>query len=94
MSLEVHLRRALRGSRGALVHPRGGGPRRYPLPRSDIPGRSGPDVLNDESQGSGELGLCSVSAAVANAIYNATGVRVRGYPITTDKLLDGLPEIV
>jgi len=28
---------------------------------------------------------------VANAIYNATGVRVRNYPITLDKLLPGLP---
>ena len=47
-----------------------------------------------KAKGVGELGLCGVSAAVANAIYNATGVRVRDYPITTDKLLDGLPEIV
>jgi xanthine dehydrogenase YagR molybdenum-binding subunit len=30
---------------------------------------------------------------VANAIYNATGARVRDYPITLDKLLDRLPEI-
>jgi xanthine dehydrogenase YagR molybdenum-binding subunit len=30
-------------------------------------------------------------AAVANAIYNATGVRVRDYPITLDKLLARLP---
>jgi xanthine dehydrogenase YagR molybdenum-binding subunit len=30
---------------------------------------------------------------VANAIYNATGARVRDYPITLDKLLDQLPEI-
>ena len=47
-----------------------------------------------KAKGVGELGLCGVSAAVANAIYNATGVRVRDYPITTDKLLDGLPEII
>jgi hypothetical protein len=33
-----------------------------------------------------ELGICGVAAAVANAIYNATGVRVRDYPITIDKL--------
>ena len=30
-------------------------------------------------------------AAVANAIYNATGVRVRDYPITLDKPLDKMP---
>jgi xanthine dehydrogenase YagR molybdenum-binding subunit len=31
---------------------------------------------------------------VANAIYNATGVRVRDYPITLDKYLDKLGEVV
>ncbi|EOC1300445.1 aldehyde oxidoreductase molybdenum-binding subunit PaoC [Cronobacter dublinensis] len=46
-----------------------------------------------KAKGVGELGLCGVSAAIANAIYNATGVRVRDYPITLDKLLEGLPEL-
>jgi xanthine dehydrogenase YagR molybdenum-binding subunit len=45
-----------------------------------------------KAKGVGELGICGVAAAVANAIYNATGVRVRDYPITLDKLLNGLPE--
>ncbi|NEU14385.1 xanthine dehydrogenase family protein molybdopterin-binding subunit [Methylobacterium sp. BTF04] len=45
-----------------------------------------------KAKGVGELGICGVGAAVANAIYNATGVRVRDYPITLDKLLDGMPE--
>ena len=31
------------------------------------------------------------AAAVANAIYNATGTRVRDYPITLDKLIDRMP---
>ncbi len=44
-----------------------------------------------KAKGVGELGLCGVSAAVANAVYNATGVRVRHYPLTLDKLLPGLP---
>jgi xanthine dehydrogenase YagR molybdenum-binding subunit len=44
-----------------------------------------------KARGVGELGICGVGAAVANAIYNATGVRVRDYPITLDKLLAGLP---
>ncbi|HEY4250921.1 MAG TPA: aldehyde oxidoreductase molybdenum-binding subunit PaoC [Roseomonas sp.] len=44
-----------------------------------------------KAKGVGELGLCGVGAAVANAIYNATGVRVRDYPITLDKYLDRLP---
>ncbi|MFN3508925.1 MAG: aldehyde oxidoreductase molybdenum-binding subunit PaoC [Allorhizobium sp.] len=46
-----------------------------------------------KAKGVGELGLCGVSAAIANAIYNATGVRVRDYPITLDKLIDGLPDV-
>ena len=44
-----------------------------------------------KAKGVGELGLCGVSAAIANAIYNATGARVREYPITLDKILTGLP---
>ncbi|WCM88397.1 aldehyde oxidoreductase molybdenum-binding subunit PaoC [Acidovorax sp. NCPPB 3576] len=44
-----------------------------------------------KAKGVGELGLCGVGAAVANAIYNATGARVRDYPITLDKLLPHLP---
>jgi len=46
-----------------------------------------------KAKGVGELGICGVGAAVANAIYNATGVRVRDYPITLDKLLSGLPAL-
>jgi len=44
-----------------------------------------------KAKGVGELGLCGIAAAVANAVYNATGVRVRDYPITLDKLLTRLP---
>jgi xanthine dehydrogenase YagR molybdenum-binding subunit len=46
-----------------------------------------------KAKGVGELGICGVGAAVANAIYNATGVRVRDYPITLDKLLPKLPSV-
>jgi xanthine dehydrogenase YagR molybdenum-binding subunit len=46
-----------------------------------------------KAKGIGELGLCGVAAAIANAITNATGVRVRDYPVTLDKLLGGLPEV-
>ncbi|MBA0038549.1 xanthine dehydrogenase family protein molybdopterin-binding subunit [Pantoea sp. BIGb0393] len=46
-----------------------------------------------KAKGVGELGLCGVSAAIVNAIYNATGVRVREYPVTLDKLLMGLPAL-
>ena len=44
-----------------------------------------------KSKGIGELGICGAGASVANAIYNATGIRVRDYPITLDKLLTKLP---
>jgi xanthine dehydrogenase YagR molybdenum-binding subunit len=47
-----------------------------------------------KAKGVGELGICGVSAAVANAIYNATGIRVREYPITLDKMLDQLPPMI
>ena len=46
-----------------------------------------------KAKGVGELGLCGVGAAVANAVYNATGVRVRDYPITLDKHLEQLPTV-
>ena len=44
-----------------------------------------------KAKGVGELGLCGVAAAIANAVYNATGVRVRDYPMTLDKLLGQMP---
>ena len=44
-----------------------------------------------KAKGVGELGICGPGAAIANAVYNATGVRVRDYPITLDKHLDKLP---
>jgi xanthine dehydrogenase YagR molybdenum-binding subunit len=52
------------------------------------------DELDDASgplraKGLGELGISGVGAAVANAVYNATGVRVRDFPITLDKILAG-----
>lgn len=39
------------------------------------------------ARGIGEVGITGVGAAVANAVYNATGKRVRDLPITLDKLL-------
>ncbi len=44
-----------------------------------------------KAKGIGELGLCGLGAAIANAVYNATGVRVRDYPLTLEKHLDRLP---
>jgi xanthine dehydrogenase YagR molybdenum-binding subunit len=45
------------------------------------------------AKGVGELGISGAGAAVVNAIYNATGVRVRDMPVTLDKLLAGLPAV-
>ncbi|MEE4350130.1 MAG: xanthine dehydrogenase family protein molybdopterin-binding subunit [Pacificimonas sp.] len=42
-----------------------------------------------QSKGIGELGFCGAAGAVVNAIYNATGVRVRSYPATLDKVIAG-----
>lgn len=43
------------------------------------------------AKGIGELGISGAAGAIANAIYNACGVRVNDFPITCDKLLAGLP---
>lgn len=40
-------------------------------------------------KGLGEIGIVGTAAAVANAIFNATGRRVRDFPITLDKLIAG-----
>jgi len=37
-------------------------------------------------KGVGEIGIVGVAAAIANAIYHATGKRIRDLPITLDKL--------
>src|SRR5258708_19021731 len=39
------------------------------------------------SKGIGEIGIVGVSAAIANAVYHATGIHVRDLPITPGKLL-------
>jgi xanthine dehydrogenase YagR molybdenum-binding subunit len=46
-----------------------------------------PHVNPMGAKGIGELGIVGTAAAVANAVYHATGIRVRDLPITLDKLL-------
>ena len=41
------------------------------------------------AHGLGEIGITGAAAAIANAIFNATGTRIRSLPITLDKLLAG-----
>jgi len=38
-------------------------------------------------KGIGEIGVVGVSAAIANAVYHATGRRIRSLPITVEQLL-------
>ncbi len=63
------------------------------IPEIDVILLDGVDDKANElgAKGVGELGNCGANAAVANAVFNATGVRVRDFPITLDKLLPGLP---
>jgi xanthine dehydrogenase YagR molybdenum-binding subunit len=45
-------------------------------------------IVNDlGSKGVGEIGIVGVASAIANAVYHATGKRVREFPITLDKVL-------
>ena len=50
---------------------------------NDIPDPHSPLGLH----GIGEIGITGVAAAVANAVYNATGIRVYELPITLDKMI-------
>jgi len=47
------------------------------------------DIVNPlGAKGLGEIGIVGVAAAIANAVFNATGRRIRELPITLDKVLD------
>jgi xanthine dehydrogenase YagR molybdenum-binding subunit len=63
------------------------------IPHQEVVFLEGTDPISSpmKAKGVGELGICGVGGAIANAIYNATGVRVRDYPITLDKLIDHMP---
>jgi len=64
------------------------------IPHQDVIFMEETDPISSpmKAKGVGELGICGAGAAVANAIYNATGVRVRDYPVTLDKLIGRLPD--
>ncbi|MDO9439173.1 aldehyde oxidoreductase molybdenum-binding subunit PaoC [Hydrogenophaga sp.] len=65
------------------------------IPHQDVIFLDEVDAMSSplKAKGVGELGLCGVGAAIANAIHNACGVRVRDYPITLDKLMDRMPPV-
>jgi xanthine dehydrogenase YagR molybdenum-binding subunit len=46
-----------------------------------------PHINSLGARGIGEIGITGVAAAVANAVYHATGRRIRELPITPDKLI-------
>ncbi|GAB3420054.1 xanthine dehydrogenase family protein molybdopterin-binding subunit [Flindersiella endophytica] len=48
-----------------------------------------PHVNPMGAKGIGEIGIVGTAAAIANATYHATGVRIRDLPITADKVLEG-----
>ena len=57
--------------------------------RSQILGGEPDELTNDlGAKGLGEIGIVGTGAAIANAVFHATGVRVRSLPITIDKLVD------
>lgn len=67
----------------------------YHVPvNSDVPqidvhfiGKPDPHISSIGARGIGEIGITGVSGAIANAVFNATGKRVRSLPLTLDKLL-------
>jgi xanthine dehydrogenase YagR molybdenum-binding subunit len=59
------------------------------IPRIDVTFLGDPDLNFNRAgvRGVGEIGITGVSAAITNAIYHATGKRLRELPITPDKLV-------
>jgi xanthine dehydrogenase YagR molybdenum-binding subunit len=63
-------------------------PAHLDVPEIDVMWTGIPDPRSPlGARGIGEIGITGVAAAVANAVFNATGKRVRDLPITLDKLL-------
>ena len=50
-------------------------------------GKPDPHISTIGARGVGEIGITGVAAAVANAVFNATGKRLRDLPLTPDKLI-------
>jgi xanthine dehydrogenase YagR molybdenum-binding subunit len=68
------------------------------VPYIDVTFVDKPDLIFSPvgARGVGEIGISGIPAAIANAVYNAIGKRVREFPITPEKLLlgeSGSPQI-
>jgi xanthine dehydrogenase YagR molybdenum-binding subunit len=50
-------------------------------------GKPDPHINPLGARGIGEIGITGVAGSIANAVYHATGVRVRDLPITLDKVM-------
>jgi xanthine dehydrogenase YagR molybdenum-binding subunit len=59
------------------------------MPEFDIMFTDKPDynIGSVGARGAGEIGITGITAAINNAVYNATGKRIRDLPITPDKLI-------
>lgn len=60
-----------------------------PVIEVDFINKPDPNINPSGAKGVGEVGIIGAAAAIANAIYNATGKRLRDLPITPDKVLMG-----
>jgi CO/xanthine dehydrogenase Mo-binding subunit len=59
------------------------------IPDIDVTFVGGPDPMTEVgAKGIGELALTGVAAAVANAVFHATGKRIRTLPLSLDKVMD------
>ena len=58
-----------------------------PVLESIVVPEDDPHVNEIGVKGIGEIGIVGAAAAIANAVYDATGKRVRDLPITPEKLL-------
>jgi len=83
--------RATGGGSPAGTAPRAepvGIPAHADVPDLDVVFVGTPDTMRPLGiKGIGEIGVVGVSAAIANAVYHATGRRIRSLPITIEQLL-------
>lgn len=61
-----------------------------PIIEVDFINKPDPNINPSGAKGLGEVGIIGTAPAIANAIYNATGLRMRDLPITPDKILMAL----